>query len=102
MDPDPDHLILMTEFLSACQVITQDHYAEDFCFSDPIVRIQGKASYAQSLRLLTTAFDIKHTVHSTSPGSGPEEIVTRQDLPGLPDFSMITFFQDVHPIEVSR
>lgn len=58
-------------------MITESRYAQDFRFSDPIVQLQGRAAFAQNLRLLTNIFDIEHVVHSSAQGDWPEEVVTR-------------------------
>ncbi|CAL8470207.1 g9749 [Coccomyxa elongata] len=58
-------------------VITEDRYALDFSFTDPVVRLQGRTAFAQNLRLLTAIFSIQHSLHSISPGEWDGEVVTR-------------------------
>ena len=58
------------------QGLTEQRYAPDIRFEDPVVRCTDRSQYLLNIRVLRTAFDIDFQVHDVTVNP-PAEIVVR-------------------------
>ena len=57
------------------QGLTEQRYAPDMRFEDPVVRCTNRSQYLSNLRMLRTAFDIDFQVHDVNSQPPAESVV---------------------------